>query len=104
MDLNQSQSVGTRIVISPSASAIDSHNLVFTRSQATDSKAEPEENVNVLILQTSVAIVTLLTTLIFDFHNVIRALATPLTITTQSLVKTNLKKKTRMREKKGRGN
>ena len=102
MDLNQSQSVETRIVISPSASAIDSDNLVFTRSRATDSQAEPEENVNVPILQTSVAIVTLLTTLIFDFHNVIRALATPLTITTQSLVKTNLK--TRMREKKGRGN
>ena len=68
---NQSQRVGTCIVIDyPSASASDSDNLVFTRSYAMELYAESEENGNFLILLTpySVALMTLIMTLIFDSH------------------------------------
>ena len=52
----------------PSASASDSDNLVFTRSYAMELYAESEENGNFLILLTpySVALMTLIMTLIFD--------------------------------------
>ena len=53
-----------------------------------ESKAELEENGNVLILPSpeSVALMTLLTTPILDFHQVISAPSTPLTIPTLTLI------------------
>ena len=94
-ELNQSQSVRTCMwFVYPSTSSSNSDNLVFTRSwdfegvvRGVGRKWKRSDSSD----SDSVALMTLLTTLIFYFHKVINALTTPLTTPTPtpSLVKTS---------------
>ena len=83
---------------SSSTSASDSNNLVFTRSYA-ERKQQSHQQIwkkwkrSDSADSDSIALMTLLMTPIFDFHQVISAFMTPLMIwtLTPSLVKTSLK-------------
>ena len=80
-------------MVYPSTSASDADNLVFTRSCKRRSRKQSRKKWKRSDSSDSdsVALMTPLTTPIFDFHLVIRAVTTSLRTPTPLLVKTSLK-------------